>query len=111
MSKNENIVSYTAEEARAMLARGEDQTDWAYVNAMEATDPAQGELLDGWEKTVIAGIPLPPAKENKQLVSVRYSPKVIDYFKSTGRGWQARMDAVLSAFVDSQKERGGNQPR
>lgn len=51
------IVSYSAEEARAMLARGEDQTDWAWVNATTAEDR---RILDGWEKTVTAGIPLPP---------------------------------------------------
>jgi uncharacterized protein (DUF4415 family) len=41
-----------------------------------------------------------PVSENKKLlVSVRYSPAVVAYFKSTGKGWQARMDSVLSAYV------------
>src|SRR3546814_10941810 len=44
-------------------------------------------------------------RENKRLVSIRYSPRVIDYFKSTGKGWQSRMDAVLAAFVDRQERR------
>ncbi|MFM6062793.1 MAG: BrnA antitoxin family protein, partial [Microcystis panniformis] len=25
----------------------------------------------------------------KQLVSIRYSPEVIDYFRASGAGWQA----------------------
>ena len=34
-----------------------------------------------------------PASANpKQLVSVRYSPEDLAYFKSTGEGWQSRMD-------------------
>ena len=41
----------------------------------------------------------PKSENKKMLVSVRYSPKVIEYFRSTGEGWQARMDGVLSEYV------------
>lgn len=41
-----------------------------------------------------------PKVENKKLlVSVRYSPEVIAYFKSTGEGWQSLMDSVLRKYV------------
>ena len=41
-----------------------------------------------------------PKTENaKLLVSVRYSPEVLAYFKSTGVGWQVRMDEVLKEYV------------
>ncbi len=41
-----------------------------------------------------------PKSENKKvLVSVRYSPEVIAYFKSTGKGWQSLMDSVLRKYV------------
>lgn len=41
-----------------------------------------------------------PKSENKKLlVSVRYSPEVVAYFKSTGEGWQSRMDSVLRQYV------------
>ena len=41
-----------------------------------------------------------PKSENKKLlVSVRYSPEVVAYFRSTGEGWQARMDGVLRKYV------------
>ena len=41
-----------------------------------------------------------PRSENKKLlVSVRYSPEVVAYFKSTGEGWQSRMDGVLRKYV------------
>ena len=41
-----------------------------------------------------------PKSENKKLlVSVRYSPEVLAYFRSTGEGWQARMDGVLQQYV------------
>ncbi len=41
----------------------------------------------------------PPLENKKQLVSVRYSPEVLAYFRSTGQGWQARMDGVLKQYV------------
>ena len=41
-----------------------------------------------------------PKLENKKLlVSVRYSPEVVAYFRSTGEGWQSRMDGVLQQYV------------
>jgi uncharacterized protein (DUF4415 family) len=41
----------------------------------------------------------PKSESKKLLLSVRYSPEVIAYFKSTGEGWQARMDGVLRQYV------------
>jgi len=45
----------------------------------------------------------PKAQHKKVLVSVRYSPEVIAYFKATGQGWQTRMDEVLREYVNSHK--------
>ncbi len=41
----------------------------------------------------------PKLANPKQLVSVRYSAEVLEYFKSTGEGWQSRMDGVLRQYV------------
>ena len=47
-----------------------------------------------------------PKSENKKLlVSVRYSPEVVSYFRSTGEGWQSRMDGVLQEYVAKQGSR------
>lgn len=35
----------------------------------------------------------------KILVTSRYSPEVIMYFKKTGEGWQTRMDIALQRFI------------
>jgi uncharacterized protein (DUF4415 family) len=47
----------------------------------------------------------PKSEKKKLLVSVRYSPEVVAYFKSTGEGWQSRMDGVLRKYV-SRHSRG-----
>src|SRR5574337_121083 len=41
----------------------------------------------------------PKSAHKKLLVSVRYSPEVVGYFKSTGEGWQSLMDSVLRKYV------------
>jgi len=43
----------------------------------------------------------PKLANKKHLVSIRYSPEVIDYFRASGAGWQARMDAVLKEYVEA----------
>jgi uncharacterized protein (DUF4415 family) len=35
----------------------------------------------------------------KRLVSLRLSPEVIEHFKSTGSGWQSRIDETLRKAV------------
>jgi uncharacterized protein (DUF4415 family) len=35
----------------------------------------------------------------KQLVSVRYSPEVLAFFRAGGAGWQTRMDDALKQWV------------
>lgn len=35
----------------------------------------------------------------KIAVTARYSKEVVDYFKATGAGWQARMDKALKDWI------------
>ena len=48
----------------------------------------------------------PTSDSKKVLVSVRFSPEVITHFKSTGKGWQSRMDGVLRDYVASHSGQG-----
>jgi uncharacterized protein (DUF4415 family) len=34
-----------------------------------------------------------------KIVSIRYSPEVVLYFRETGRGWQIRMDEALKEWI------------
>lgn len=54
--------------------------------------------LNKGSKIIRRGRPI-SASPVKKLTSVRYSPEVIDAFKSTGRGWQTRMDAALKDWL------------
>ena len=80
----------------------------AKILAAAKSDPDAQPLT---KKQLAAMVPLSsvrgrPKSENKKLlVSVRYSPEVIAYFRSTGDGWQGRMDGVLSAYVRKRASR------
>ncbi|MBX9467979.1 MAG: BrnA antitoxin family protein [Rhizobium sp.] len=105
MSK-ENIVRYTIEEIEAMIARGEDKTDWARVDAMTdedieramRDDPDWQDFMDiDWSKAKMV-IP-----DRKKAISIRLDPDIIDFFQATGKGYQTRINAVLRHFVEEQK--------
>ena len=46
----------------------------------------------------------PQVAPTKQLVSVRYSPDVLAFFKASGAGWQSRMDDALKQWVFAQNK-------
>ena len=66
------------------------------------SDPDAQPLTDAQLSTMVPLRSLrgrPIQKNKKLLVSVRYSPEVVAFFKSTGEGWQSRMDGVLKEYV------------
>ena len=96
-SKRPSVVMPTAAEDRA-------------INAAAKADPDARPLTP---KQLAAMVPLrslrgrPKSANTKQLVSVRYSPEVLEYFKSTGEGWQSRMDGVLREYVTHRSRHAG----
>jgi uncharacterized protein (DUF4415 family) len=74
------------------------------ITAAAQSDPDALPLTD---EQMDAMVPMraprgrPKLANKKQLVSIRYSPEVIDYFRASGAGWQARMDAVLKDYVET----------
>lgn len=72
------------------------------ITAAAKLDPDAQPLTSQQLKTMVPMKALrgrPKSENKKRLVSVRYSPEVIDYFKSTGDGWQSLMDTVLRKYV------------
>lgn len=52
----------------------------------------------------------PQLAPTKQLVSVRYSPEVLAFFKASGIGWQTRMDDALKQWVSRQSKSKRSSP-
>jgi len=105
MSK-ESIKHYTVDEMRELIKRGESRTDIARIEAMSdqdvehaiANDPDWEGVPDDWHKRVEAISP-----KTKVPISIRLDADLVDHFRSTGRGWQTRINAVLRAYADAKK--------
>jgi uncharacterized protein (DUF4415 family) len=89
VSKRRSIAMPTSEEDRAITAAAKSDPDAQPLTPKQLKAMFPLRSLRGHPKSGSA----------KQLVSVRYSPEVLAYFKSTGEGWQSRMDGVLREYV------------
>lgn len=78
------------------------------ITAAAKSDPDAQQLTPTQLKAMVPIKALrgrPKSENPKQLLSVRYSREVIEYFKSTGDGWQSRMDGVLLEYVSRHTRR------
>ena len=74
----------------------------ADIRAGIAAD-ADARELDDAQLRALRPVGRPKAAETKQAVSIRLSPEVLRFFRSTGKGWQTRVDDVLKAYVERQE--------
>jgi uncharacterized protein (DUF4415 family) len=79
----------SVEEDKAVVAAAKADPDAQPLSAKQLKEMVPLQAVRG----------RPKSANKKLLVSVRYSPEVIAYFKSTGDGWQSRMDSVLLKYV------------
>lgn len=96
---------------RVRLGERLDQgrTDWKRVDALSdadvataiAEDPDAFEVRAGWLENAML---LRPSRPKRQI-TVRLDEDVIDWFKSQGKGYQTRMNAVLRAYCEAQKDK------
>jgi len=54
---------------------------------------------------VDATLHMPPAKEQ---ISIRLDREVLEWFRSTGPGYQSRINGVLRQFVEHRKKTGND---
>jgi uncharacterized protein (DUF4415 family) len=94
------IVRYTSEE----LKKRKSQSDWERaarmtdeeIEAADRADPDLAGMGDDWMDQ--AELVTPPRKG----IYAKFDEDVIAYYKSLGgRGYQARMNAVLRAYMES----------
>ena len=95
VSRRPSIVIPTMREDKAITAAAKADPDAQPLTPKQLNAMVPIRALRGRPKSTNA----------KLLVSVRYSPEVVAYFKSTGDGWQSRMDGVLRKYVTRQSHR------
>jgi uncharacterized protein (DUF4415 family) len=94
-SKRPSIVMPGAQEDKAITAAAKADPDALPLTPKQLKSMVPMRALRG----------RPKSASTKQLVSVRYSPEVLAFFKSTGEGWQSRMDGVLRQYVTRHSRR------
>ncbi|MBI5814918.1 MAG: BrnA antitoxin family protein [Nitrospinae bacterium] len=86
------------------------KTDWKKLQAISDVeiaasvkdDPDAPPMVDAeWFKTAKITAP-----ESKKHVSIRLDTEVVKWFKSHGRGYQTRINALLRAYMDSHRHAG-----
>lgn len=113
MRKKNNTVRYTAKQIKAKVSRGEDRTNWPKVSGtsrakLEASIRADADDVRGepdWTKAIMG---VPPPKDH---INIRVDHDVLEWFRSTGRGYQTLMNTVLRAFVQSRRRARGSKTR
>ena len=100
------MTTMKTEDMRVARERGESKSDLDRVRKMvkSGVEPAADE--DSPNAAVLMRQEIekrrsgrPAGINNKVQVSIRYRREVLDYFKSTGAGWQVRMDEALADWV------------
>ena len=81
-------------------SRNTSLTDWDRVDALtdEEIDTSDIPPLDE-DFFANAELKLP---QPKQAITIRVDKDVLDWFKSQGKGYQTRMNAVLRMYVEKQ---------
>ncbi len=95
VSRRPTFVMPTPEEDKAITAAAKADPDAQPLSPKQLKSMVSMRVLRG----------RPKSEKKKLLVSVRYSPEVVSYFKSTGEGWQTRMDGVLREYVARRSRR------
>ncbi len=102
MAKKERIVRYTAEVLADKRRRGETRSDWTRAAAMTseeieaqaASDPDEAGLRVDWDRVTVE-LPKPKAD-----LHMRVDSDVLEYFRSTGKGYQTRINVILRYYVE-----------
>lgn len=95
VSKRSSVVMPSVKEDKAITAAAKADPDTQPLTQKQMKSMVSAPVLRG----------RPKSSSTKQLVSVRYSPIVLNYFKATGEGWQSRMDCVLQQYVTRHSRR------
>src|SRR5680860_904032 len=104
MQRSGTIVSYTAEELRAMRDRGEDLTDWARVDAM--TEEELEASIDKEDEGDFEGaVGFPGVPGIKRETTMLIDDQVIQWFRLQGADYLAQMNDVLLEYVIERRNR------
>jgi uncharacterized protein (DUF4415 family) len=77
----------------------QSETDWARIDAMRDEDIDTSdipELDESFFKNAVLRLPQP-----KVSVCIRMDREVLDWYKSQGKGYQTKINAILKAYKET----------
>ena len=103
MSTSRRIVSFTSEELRARSASGGTRTESARVLRCEPdlTDPGAPDFSHEMRAELTRLRGRPRGQGRKEATSLRIDKDVLTAYRTTGRGWQTRMNDALRAGIEA----------
>ncbi len=84
--KGESIMSISKSRKEKIKAINDKDIDYSDIPELDSKFWSKAKIVE-------------PA--SKVPVSIRLDEHVVKWFKSTGKGYQSRINAVLSSYVDS----------
>ena len=100
------MTTMTLDDMRAARERGESKTDLALLHQHKLSGIEPEDDEDSPDATLLmreaivqrcAG--LPAGFGNKEQVAIRFDKDILEAFRSTGRGWQTRMNEALKEWL------------
>jgi uncharacterized protein (DUF4415 family) len=88
----------SAKRGQTTSSDSNDSADWSSGFATHSAEELRAEIA----KRRTRGPNKLPLKEQ---IAVRFSPEVLAYFRSTGAGWQTRIDDVLMEHVNKMNKK------
>jgi uncharacterized protein (DUF4415 family) len=106
MAKKQPIVKCTTEELDDLVKKDGSRSDWkkaasmtkADIAAAVASDPDEADMVMDWDN---ATVELPKLKA---VCNMRIDKDVLEYFRSTGKGYQTLINAILRSYVKRKEQ-------
>jgi uncharacterized protein (DUF4415 family) len=102
-TKTSNVVRYGSFDElppAPPLSKAVKTMSDAEVERRAAADPDAGAIPEGFWETAQVKEP-----EGTEQITLRLPRRVLAHFKSTGKGYQSRISAVLASYVDAAKRK------
>lgn len=89
------------------LAEAEGKTDWARVDAQSDEDTDLTEIPEATPEMFARAIVREGLKpvETKKQITLRIDADVLAWFRAQGAGYQSRINQLLRAYMEAQKQR------
>lgn len=91
------MTRMSLDEIRKLKSR----TDWDRLRN-EGDYEGEAEFEVDWSRARLV------EPEPKKMISVRLDADVLEFFKSQGKGYQTRMNAVLRSYMEAMQKSGSN---